>query len=402
MTKQRINIQARINRHLRILKQNVSFESKTFKWGWKFWYNLSLSMIFIILIFPIYPSISNIVYTNTELEFDRKNIDESSILSSYEWIEWAENRDEAHLVEHIDSYVSVNTTLDANRDLTWVNEITKYKVRAWDSIASIAENFWVSRNTVLWANWMDVARELKIWEIIKVPSATWYLYKIKKWDSIEKIAQEYKISVEAIEKQNWIKNWYLIAWNEILLPWAAKIIPVIEKPKPIANNNTNNNTNKNLNKNSNNNTKKTDNKNQTAKSSNSTTKNTNNNWNTQYTGNSWTYNLVKRKPQWKFAWWNCTWYVAQYKNVNWWGNANQWIRNARAKGHATWTTPQVWAIVQFSWGWYNPTYWHVWIVIWIEWGNLIVSDMNYRRINEVTVRKVPTSHPAIDWYIYVN
>ena len=47
------------------------------------------------------------------------------------------------------------------------------------------------------------------------------------------------------------------------------------------------------------------------------------------------YQLVWRQPQWTFYWGNCTWYVAQYKNVNWSGNANQWLRNARAKGHAT-------------------------------------------------------------------
>lgn len=43
------------------------------------------------------------------------------------------------------------------------------------------------------------------------------------------------------------------------------------------------------------------------------------------------YQLVWRQPQWTFYWGNCTWYVAQYKNVNWSGNANQWLTNARAK-----------------------------------------------------------------------
>lgn len=389
--KQRVNIQARINRHLRILKQNVWFESKTFNW-WKISNSFTLAMIFIIIIFPVYPSISNIVYTNTELEFDRWFIDESSILSSYDWIE---NRDESHLVEHIDSYVSVNTILNDNRDLSWVNEITRYEVRPWDSIASIAEKLWVSKNTVLWANGMEYARELKVWEIIRVPSATWYLYKVKFGDKIEKIAEEYNISVESIEKQNWIQNGYLIAWREILLPWASKKIPVVEKPKPVQKETPKVNSNNNKQQN-----KKIENKPNTNKQK--------NNWNSwswwksEFTNSSWAYNLVWRKPQWRFAWWNCTWYVAQYKNVNWWWNANQWLRNARAKWHATWNTPQTWAIVQFWWRWYNPTYGHVWIVVNVTWSHIIVSDMNYRRINEVTVRKVPIWDASIQWYIYVK
>jgi hypothetical protein len=31
-----------------------------------------------------------------------------------------------------------------------------------------------------------------------------------------------------------------------------------------------------------------------------------------------------------------------------------------------------------------------------------VKDMNYRRINEVTIRKVPKDDPTIDGYIYVD
>jgi surface antigen len=31
--------------------------------------------------------------------------------------------------------------------------------------------------------------------------------------------------------------------------------------------------------------------------------------------------------------------VAQYKNVNWSGNAKDWLRNAKSKGHSTGSTP---------------------------------------------------------------
>ena len=379
MGKDRVNIKARINRHLRILRQNVWFESKTFRW-WKLWYGLTVCLIFVVFIFPIYPSLSNIVYTNTETDFYRWDIDESSIISAYEWIpDW----DQSHLLEHIDSYFSVNTILGDDRDLNWVNETVNYEVRAWDSIASIAEKFQVSKNTVLWENNMEEARELVVWEKIRVPSVTWYTYKVKKGDMIENIAKEYWVTVEAIEKANNIKDGYIIAGKEILLPGAAKKIPVVVKPKPVPTTNNSKNTTK------------------TTKTSN-TKKASTSGWTSEYTSQAWGYQLVWRAPKWRFAYWNCTWYVAQYKNVNWSGNANQWITNARAKWHATWSTPQLWAIVQFSGRWYNPIYGHVWIVVGINWGNIIVSDMNYRRINETTTRQVPIWDASIDWYIYVD
>jgi surface antigen len=34
--------------------------------------------------------------------------------------------------------------------------------------------------------------------------------------------------------------------------------------------------------------------------------------------------------------------------------------------------------------------------------HVIVSDMNYRRLWEVTTRKVPRNDRTIQWYIYVD
>lgn len=78
------------------------------------------------------------------------------------------------------------------------------------------------------------------------------------------------------------------------------------------------------------------------------------------------------------------------------------MRNASAKGHATGSNPSIWAIVQFAGRWYNPYYGHVGIVIDMTSTHIIVSDMNYRRLGEVTTRKVPINDRTIQWYIYVD
>ena len=104
----------------------------------------------------------------------------------------------------------------------------------------------------------------------------------------------------------------------------------------------------------------------------------------------------------RFSRWNCTAYVAQNKTVTWRGNANQWIRNAKAQWVPTGKTPAVGAIIQLEWHGYNPYYWHVGIVVWIKESKLVIKDMNYQKLNTVTIREIPKDHPAIKGYIYVD
>jgi surface antigen len=104
----------------------------------------------------------------------------------------------------------------------------------------------------------------------------------------------------------------------------------------------------------------------------------------------------------RFSRWNCTAYVAQNKSVTWRWNANQWIRNAKAQWVPTGKAPAVGAIIQLEWHGYNPYYWHVGIVVWIKDTKLVIKDMNYQKLNTVTIREIPKDHPAIKWYIYVD
>jgi surface antigen len=103
-----------------------------------------------------------------------------------------------------------------------------------------------------------------------------------------------------------------------------------------------------------------------------------------------------------FAWGNCTYFVAQNKTVTWRGNAKQWMKNASAQGIPTGQTPAVGAIIQFSGHGYNKYYGHVGIVVGVNEDTIIVKDMNYRGLNEVTIRKIAKDHPSIDGYIYVD
>lgn len=369
--KTRVNIRARLNRHLRIVKEDIwnSSDEKSKKYSNHHHYGIVL--FFILLVVPIYPTLASFIYNTSRYDFYRWDIDESSIIESYyggEEVDWEFNNP---IFESADSFISVNTILDDERDLAWTNEIVEYEVNPWDSFYSISYKFAVSTNSIYWANDFNKNHTLQPWEIIKVPPVTWLIHQVQSWDTISSIAKKYDIEEAKIKEQNRLgEEWKLITWEVLVIPGAIKQVPkpVYKAPTTIAKSPTNSNTK--------------------AAS--------------QYVSQTGKYKLVRRKPQHSFVWWNCTWYVWQYKNVNWWWNANQWITNAKAAWHSTWSSPSLWAIVQLTGRWYNPRYGHVWIVMDITATDIIVSDMNYRRLNEVTYRKIPINDRTIDWYIYVD
>ncbi len=380
----RVNIKARLNRHLRIIKENIGVEKKQQKNNkikTIHHYHYNIVFFFILLIIPIYPTLASVLYNNSRYEFYRWNIDESMIIESYFWGDDKEASINSPILESTDSFISVNTILDDERDVSGSNEIIEYEVKPGDSFSVIAYKFKVSTNSIYWANDFSKRHTLQPWEFIKVPPVTGLIHQVIKWDTISSIAKKYDIEGELISKQNWLDDgWRLVVWDIIVIPWAIKKIPkpVYKAPKPAYK------------------TPKPTYKASTQKAYSFSNKSS-----SQYVSQTGKYKLVWRKP-YSWAWWNCTYYVASYKNVNWRWNANQWMKNAKAKWHKTGMTPTIWSIVQFTWRGYNPRYGHVWIVMDITSTHIIVSEMNYRRLNEVTYRKVPINDRAIDWYIYID
>lgn len=94
-----------------------------------------------------------------------------------------------------------------------------------------------------------------------------------------------------------------------------------------------------------------------------------------------------------YSWGQCVWYVATRRAVPMWGNANQWLANARAAGWATGNVPRVGAIAWTGKGYAG----HVAIVEAVNGNQVTVSDMNYAGVGVVTTRLTSAS----EWvYIY--
>lgn len=373
----KINLQARIKRHSRILKDNLG-NSLSHSYKKNMSYRV-LSLV-IFLLFPFYPNLTYLVYshTNSEVEFDRWEIDESTILDSFNIDKWGNK----FLIESEDSYLSIDSIVD---DSVWEwNKIIEYVVADKETIGDIAKKYNISEDTIIWENNFWTGHLVEKWEKITFPPVTWVTYKVKRWDTVSTIAVKYKVDWKIISQQNALEKNIIHPWQKLVIPWGKFIKPpvvtIIAKTpvKPYIKKYP----------------QKTPKK-YTAKKY-PTKKNVE-----KYIPSKWRYKLRWRKA---FSWapWNCTRYVATYKNVNWRWNANQWLRNARAKWHKTGNNATVGAIISFRWRGYNPRYGHVWIVMEVHKNHLIISDMNYRRKYQVTYRKIKRWDRSIRWYIYVN
>lgn len=223
----------------------------------------------------------------------------------------------------------------------------------------------MSINSIIWAN--NFGTEiLHPGDIIKIPPVTGLAYVVVAGDTIEGLAQKYKVEVNKITEQNKLAlKQELLIGQQILLPGAIKISPVKIVPKEDIK------------------------KKLFVKTS--PKKTTNKTYATGYTGKGS-----------KFAWGNCTYFVANHKNVTWHGNANAWLRNAAAAGVPTGSNPAPGAIITFQGSGYNPYYGHVGLVVDVDGDDVVIKDMNYRRLNEVTIRRVSRDDPSIRGYIYSN
>ena len=367
----KINLKARIERHSRVLQH--SFYTGTKKTG-KPW--LAIVSLIAVFLLPIYPTFASFVNQTSVTDFYRWDIDESSIINSYFWDDNTVG-DGNVFIQSKDSYLYVNATLDGdNRDVSATKEVVEYEIQPWESVAAVAEKFNITRNSIYWANNFDINHTIHPGDIIKVPPVSGLIHEVKSGETLLGLANKYKVDSEDIMRQNLLLTANdLKIGDTVIIPWAVKEQP---KPKPqpqtVARVTP---------------TAKTSGYSFAAKAQ------------SEYINTSWQYKLVWRSP-YSGVRGNCTWYVASYKNVDWRGNANQWMRNAAAKGHATGSNPSIGAIVQFEGRGYNPYYGHVGIVIDTTSTHIIVSDMNYRRLGEVTTRKVPINDRTIKWYIYVD
>lgn len=258
------------------------------------------------------------------------------------------------------------------------NTLLSYTVQEGDSLAGIASKFDVNVNSIIWANNFDKNTVLHPNDVIRIPPVIGLAYTVEAGDTMESLAQKYKVDSSKIAQQNKLgPKQELLIGQQILIPGAVKINPPKVIPPVISKKEVSL-------------AKKEDPKKKLFVKA-APKKKEFRTYATGYTGRGS-----------KFAWGNCTYFVANHKNVTWHGNANSWLRNAAAAGVPTGNNPVPGAIVSFQGSGYNPYYGHVGLVVSVDGDDVVVKDMNYRRLNEVTIRRVPKNDGSIRGYIYTD
>jgi LysM repeat protein len=71
-------------------------------------------------------------------------------------------------------------------------DVTEYEVKAGDNLTSVAANFGISINTLLWANNLTSSSKLKVGQKLIILPVSGILYYVKAGDTVSGIAKKYK------------------------------------------------------------------------------------------------------------------------------------------------------------------------------------------------------------------
>jgi surface antigen len=359
----------------------------------KIFSNISLLLIALTPIYPVFWSYMQ-SYTGVVVRWEYNG---ASILSTYDWesgefvsegdfepdnTSWSDSQNVVAVSdpEPVPEPLPVTPpelaeSRDPKRDL-----YIQHKVVKGDTLSTIAEKYSLPLSTLRAMNNLD-SDLLSVGKKIIIPRIDGVQYVVKKWDTLSGIASRYGISdVNSILVASDMKsNATLSIWKTLFLPRPTKDpTKVVNKPEI-----------------------KSDKKTPTIKPAPKPATRPKIDPATLTYG-EYTLNLKVTKGCRSFAWWNCTCFVAKYKDVTWRWNAKNWLANAKKQWKPTWSIPKPGAIVVYSGHGFPPAYGHVAIVMAVNSDHIIVKDMNYRRLNEVTTRKEDINHPAIIGYIYVD
>ncbi len=100
--------------------------------------------------------------------------------------------------------------------------VTKYTVKAGDTLSGIGEYFNVSTNTIRWENGMNSNSNIKIGQTLDILPVTGVRHTIQKGDTFAKIARTYDVEIEDITIYNNIDETKLIPGNKIIIPNGIK------------------------------------------------------------------------------------------------------------------------------------------------------------------------------------
>lgn len=123
--------------------------------------------------------------------------------------------------------VAVDTSVADGSEL-----IRTYKVKAGDTLATIADKFDVSTMTLWWANDLKSKDALVRGQILKIPPVSGLVIEVKATDTLASLAKTYKVSEKEILETNGLDDPNLVVGQVLVLAGARGAPIATPKPKP--------------------------------------------------------------------------------------------------------------------------------------------------------------------------
>jgi len=123
-----------------------------------------------------------------------------------------------------------NTAVEDGSDL-----IETYRVKSGDTLVTIANKFDVSMMTLWWANKLKSKSDLRIGQLLKIPSVNGLVITVMETDTLESLAARYAIEQAKIIELNELDDPTLVVGQVLVLPDArgAPIPTPKPTPKPV-------------------------------------------------------------------------------------------------------------------------------------------------------------------------
>ncbi len=95
--------------------------------------------------------------------------------------------------------------------------IVEYTVKAGDTISTIARQFGVSVNTILWANNLSATSTIRQGDKLSIPPVTGVIHKVAKGETIKAISIKYGVSADTIIATNGLSDSGLLSVGQSLI-----------------------------------------------------------------------------------------------------------------------------------------------------------------------------------------
>ena len=237
------------------------------------------------------------------------------------------------------------------------DKIIEYQIKPGDTVSSIAMEFGLSPQSILWANKLSLTSVIKSGQKLVILPVDGMQHTVGNNETVSAIAKKYKAKIDDIIAFNSLPaDGQIKSGQELIIP--GGVMPVAPARTPLP-------------------------------SSRSLA--------SVVSGVITKFENGLKSHTYPFGY--CTWYVAQRRYIPWSGNAISWLDNAKKYGFPVGKTPVAGAIIATK---ELPGYGHVAYVESVssdgKW--VTISEMNAPYWGKKTVRTLPTNYKNIRGYIY--